>query len=89
MSKKVTLRACKLQDVPFLKGLQPEGWENVDFYFDFYCQHSFCYPIVAVIDHKIVGVANGTLNGVTGCWLILLLHRNTEKKELAGFSPKK
>jgi GNAT superfamily N-acetyltransferase len=76
---KISLRKCKPKDIPSIEKLQPEGWENVAFYFQFYCQQSFCYPIVAIIDDEIIGVANGTLNGKTG-WLAHIVvsekHRN-------------
>jgi GNAT superfamily N-acetyltransferase len=48
--------------------LQPQGWDDITYFFRFYCSHSFCYPIVALSQQQIVGVAAGILNIKTG-WL--------------------
>ena len=64
----IKIRECNLSDIDFIRYLQPKGWEDIAFYFKFYCKHDMCYPIVAVDDDRIVGVANGTLNENSG-WL--------------------
>lgn len=64
----VKLRKCRLDDIKNIRHLQPPDWSDITFYFKFYCTHDFCYPFVAVCDNKILGVANATLNGITG-WL--------------------
>lgn len=64
----IIIRKCNLSDIESIRYLQPKGWDDIAFYFKFYCNHEFCYPIVAEYDDRIVGVANGTLNEQTG-WL--------------------
>ena len=64
----IKIRKCNLSDIEFIRYLQPKGWDDITFYFRFYCNHDFCYPIVAEYEDRIVGVANGTLNEKTG-WL--------------------
>ena len=79
----ISLRKCNPQDIPFIEKLQPEGWENVAFYFQFYCQQSFCYPIVAIIADEIIGVANGTVNGKTG-WLAHIIVSKEQRNKGIG-----
>jgi GNAT superfamily N-acetyltransferase len=67
-ANQIKIRKCNLSDVDSIRYLQPKGWDDITFYFRFYCNHVFCYPIVAEYDDRIVGVANGNLNENTG-WL--------------------
>ena len=62
----IHIRKCHLSDIESIRYLQPIGWDEITFYFRFYCAHSFCYPVVAVAQEKIVGVATGILNKKTG-----------------------
>jgi GNAT superfamily N-acetyltransferase len=62
------IRKFKLKDIEQIKHLQPEGWDDIKHFFRFFYEQSFCHPVVAIVDHKIVGVANGILNDGTG-WL--------------------
>ena len=64
----IKIRKFNLSDIDSIRYLQPKGWDDITFYFRFYCNHDFCYPIVAIYEDRIVGVANGTLNEKTG-WL--------------------
>jgi len=64
----LTIRFCKITDLPAIQFLQPEGWDGITYYFNFYCHHFFCHPIVAEQNSRIVGVANGIVNGETA-WL--------------------
>lgn len=77
------IRECELEDVPFVEKLQPEGWENIAFYFRFYCQQTFCYPIVAVAENQIIGVANGTVNGKTG-WVAHIIVSQEHRQKGIG-----
>lgn len=64
----INIRKCNLSDIEYIRYLQPVGWDDITFYFKFYCSHLFCYPIVALDQDQIVGVAAGILNQKTG-WL--------------------
>lgn len=64
----IRIRKCNLFDIESIRYLQPVGWDDITFYFKFYCYHNFCYPIVAIMKNRIVGVANGILNENSG-WL--------------------
>ncbi len=63
-----TIREYLQTDLESIRSLQPEGWEDITFYFEFYDKHPFCFPIVAEMDRTIIGVASGIVNGVTA-WL--------------------
>lgn len=43
-------------EISKLSYLQPEGWVNIIPVFDFYTTSSFCFPIKATINDKIVGL---------------------------------
>jgi GNAT superfamily N-acetyltransferase len=66
--EKLTIKQCEQTDVEKITHLQPQGWEDITYYFRFYCKQTFCYPIMAIYDNKIAGVANGIITGKTG-WL--------------------
>ncbi len=64
----VKIRKCYIEDIKLIKYLQPDGWSDISFFFRFYCMHKFCYPIVALSNNHMVGVANAIENDRTG-WL--------------------
>jgi GNAT superfamily N-acetyltransferase len=64
----VLINKFELSYINEIKYLQPEGWDDIVLYFLFYTKHYFCYPVVAIVDSNIIGVANCILNDNTG-WL--------------------
>lgn len=64
----VKIRNFKKLDLAKINYLQPEGWEDITYYFKFFEEVDFCFPVVAEIDNNIVGVANCLLNQGTG-WI--------------------
>jgi hypothetical protein len=75
----IIIREYKKQDASKIGYLQPEGWNDLKFHFDFFERSDFCYPFVAVINNVIVGVANCLQNKGTG-WISHIIvsenHRN-------------
>ncbi|WP_433903542.1 GNAT family N-acetyltransferase [Sphingobacterium puteale] len=55
----MNIQPLLLQDIPFTRDLQPEGWGDITVSLMEYCLQSFCKPIKVVDQNKIVGV--GTL----------------------------
>jgi len=55
----MNIQPLVLQDIPFTRDLQPEGWGDITVSLMEYCLQSFCKPIKVVDQNKIVGV--GTL----------------------------
>ncbi len=79
----IKIRKCNTSDIESIRYLQPEGWDDITYYFRFYCEHSFCYPIVALLERKIVGVAAGILNEKTG-WLAHIIVSQTHRRQGFG-----
>ena len=65
---RLIIKPCEINNINSIKHLQPENWSDILPHFRFFCQQSFCYPVLALLDNKIVGIANSILNGRTG-WL--------------------
>ncbi len=64
----LTIRRLNPTEIEQIGFLQPEGWEDIKYYFKFYSQNPFCYPIAAFNNDKIIGVGNGIVNKNSG-WL--------------------
>lgn len=62
------IKKFELSSLNDIKYLQPEGWNDIVPYFMFFEKNSFCYPVVAIVNNTIIGVANCILNEDTG-WL--------------------
>jgi len=63
------IRLLEVQEIPFLKDFAPPDWNSdLSAIFSLYFDRPYFYPIVAEQDGKIVGCAQGLLNGDTG-WL--------------------
>jgi GNAT superfamily N-acetyltransferase len=65
----VAVRQLRRDEFPALKNFPPESW-NFDLcgFMELHFGEPYFYPIVAVARERIVGVANGIMNGKTG-WL--------------------
>ncbi|MCI0494364.1 GNAT family N-acetyltransferase [candidate division KSB1 bacterium] len=79
----IRIRKCYLSDIESIRYLQPQGWDDITYYFQFYCAHSFCHPIVALAKEQIVGVAAGILNIKTG-WLAHIIVSETHRGKGIG-----
>jgi len=49
------IKSLVKKDIPLLPPLQQDGWANIEFAFNYFVDTSFCFPIKAIIDNKIVG----------------------------------
>ena len=57
-----------IQDLPFVRHLQPEGWKDITVSMIEYCQQSFCKPIKVVDQDSIIAIGALILHGSTA-WL--------------------
>ncbi|MBD1433669.1 GNAT family N-acetyltransferase [Sphingobacterium sp. DN00404] len=57
-----------IQDLPFIRHLQPNGWGDITIHLMEYCLQSFCNPIKVVDGNNIVGVGSLILHG-SSAWL--------------------
>ncbi len=80
---KFEIRPFRQPDLDRLNPLQPDGWEEIAPYFKFYLNESICYPIAAVSNGMLAGVANAILTGESG-WFILLYRRPFANRDLAS-----
>ena len=81
---------CKIEIRPFCKPdldklypLQPKGWEDIVPYFKFYLNKSICYPLAAVGNGQLAGVANAILTGESG-WLAHIIVSEVFRKQGLG-----
>lgn len=63
-----TIRAFEADDTARISFLQPEGWEDIVPFFEFYLQVPFCRPVIGVCNEAIAGVGCAIVNGPSG-WI--------------------
>ena len=78
------LRNFKKNDLSQIEYLQPGGWEDITYYFKFFDKVNFCYPVVAEINNKIVGVANCLINKGTG-WISHIIVSDNHRNQGIGY----
>lgn len=78
------IREFELNDIEQVRHLQPKGWDDIKHFFRFFHEQSFCHPVVAIVNHKIVGVANGILNSGTG-WLSHIIVDHDYRRRGIGY----
>jgi len=81
MTNMTPIRPCTSNDLPKISRLQPDGWEDITPWFRFYCNHSFCYPVVMEHDNSFIGIGTAISNGNSG-WVAQIVvdekHRGKE-----------
>lgn len=77
------IRNIKEGDLNNLHNLQPEGWQNIVTYYEYYLKANHCISLCAVKNDKIVGIAAGILNMDTG-WLAHIIVDKTLRRQGIG-----
>lgn len=80
----VRIREFKIEELDTIVYLQPEGWGDIKYYFKFYYDSPFCFPIVALESDRIIGLANGLKNKTTG-WLSHIIVANKYRGKGIGY----
>jgi GNAT superfamily N-acetyltransferase len=80
----VTVRNYRKQDASKIGYLQPEGWEDIKFYFNFFEKLSFCFPVIAEINSDVIGIANCLLNKNTG-WISHIIVSEKYRNQGIGY----
>ncbi len=62
------IRILNNRDLNCIMHLQPEGWLDIIYYFNYFTQVNYCYPICIETDNKIIAVGNAIINKDTA-WL--------------------
>lgn len=63
--------------------LQPEGWDDIVPFFEFYCAAPFCNPVAGIADGRIAGVGCSIVNGPTG-WIAHIIVDETYRSRGLG-----
>lgn len=61
----MNIQPLLLQDIPFTRRIQPQGWGDITVSLMEYCLQSFCEPVKVVEQNKIIGIG------------VLILHKNS------------
>jgi GNAT superfamily N-acetyltransferase len=72
----ITINPLTSEDVEHVSELQPEGWGNILTSIRFYCTASFCYPLKASINDKIVGIGTAIFHGSTAWLAHIIVHKD-------------
>lgn len=67
-------------DIQYISEFQPDGWPDIIPVFKFYIKNSFCHPIKAMINNKIVGVGSGISFGKTAWLAHIIVNPEFRKK---------
>jgi N-acetylglutamate synthase-like GNAT family acetyltransferase len=78
------IRPCTPGDLPKIHHLQPEGWEDITPWFRFYCNHSFCYPVVVEHNQSIIGIGTAISNGNSG-WVAQIVVDHNHRGKGIGY----
>jgi ribosomal protein S18 acetylase RimI-like enzyme len=66
-------------DVEPAAALQPEGWGDIQPSIRFYCTSSFCHPLKAIINDKLVGIGTAIIYGSTAWLAHIIVHKDYRK----------
>ncbi len=80
----IKIRKFEKPDLSKISYLQPDGWEDITFFFKFFEEVDFCFPVVAEIDNKIAGLANCLLNKGTG-WISHIIVSDKFRNQGLGY----
>lgn len=59
---KLDIRTLEYSDIDLITSLQPTGWSDITPAIQFYTNSTFCFPIKATIDGKIVGIGTAIIH---------------------------
>lgn len=80
----ITIRDLLYSEVDQIRYLQPKGWSDISFFFRMYTRCEFCYPIAAIYDGKIIGIATGIKNDDTGWVAHIIVSPDFYKKGIGN-----
>ena len=80
----MTITSVEQIDVPFLRGLQPDGWGDITSWFVYYIAVPYCFPVKTTIGGKIVGIGSGILMGRTGWLAHIIVHYDHRRKGIGS-----
>ncbi len=78
------IRPCTLSDLDRIHHLQPAEWEDIIPWFRFYCNNSFCHPVVWEDNHSIIGIGTAISNGQSG-WLAQIVVDENHRGKGIGY----
>jgi GNAT superfamily N-acetyltransferase len=71
-------------DLLFIPLLQPEGWQDISSAILYYTQHPHCFPVKAVIDHKMAGIGCGIIHDDIA-WVAHIIVHTAHRNKGVGF----
>ena len=80
----MVIREFDIDYLDAIRPLQPKGWSDIVSFFEFYARHDFCYPIMILDDHEVIGVGNATKNGKTGWLAHIIVGENYRRAGIGG-----
>lgn len=76
------IRKLNNRDLNCIMHLQPEGWHDIIYYFNYFTKSNCCYPICVDIDNKIIAVGNAITNKDTGWLSHIIVDKNFRNQGL-------
>ena len=83
------IRELKDSDINYLQYLQPEGWQDIIYFFQYYINNNCCYPICAIDNKMIIAVGNAINNGKTGWLSHIIVHEEYRNRGIGYAITKK
>ncbi|HET6244598.1 MAG: GNAT family N-acetyltransferase [Bacteroidetes bacterium] len=74
------IQTLQNSEIGLLKGLQPDGWQDIIPIFDFYTQTDFCFPVKVTINNKIVGIGAGIVHNNIAWLGHIIVHSDNRNK---------
>lgn len=76
------IQTLRHTDINFISDLLPIGWEGVIPTIDYYTNTSFCFPIKAIIDNKIVGIGTTIIHNETAWLAHIIVHSDYRNQSI-------
>lgn len=76
----MNIQILKQRDIHTIAALQPAGWQDITPVIDAYTKTSFCFPVKALLNDKIVGIGTGIVHHEVAWLAHIIVHTDYRNK---------
>ena len=74
------IKRLNKNDLMRIQHLQPEGWNDIIYYFSFFTQVNYCYSVCIEKNNEVIAVGNAILNKGTGWLSHIIVDKNFRRQ---------
>lgn len=79
------LHPFSINDLPFLRLLQPEGWHDILPVYTFYHTSPFCFPVKVMLANELVGVGTTVMHNDVAWLAHIIVHAEYRNRGIGKF----